>query len=337
MTFLYNRWYAAAWVEEIGEKPIGRTILDESITFYRTAKGDFVALASACPHRFAPLYFGDIVGDNIKCRYHGLQFGPDGTCVHSPDGSKPPKARVKSYHVLEKDDMLWIWMGGQEPTSDISPTLSQLLDLGYGERVHGYLPVDCNYILVADNLVDYAHTSHLHPSFATDGAIEYPKGTYRQEGECIYAEYLSPDSAPGSFLAGMSGMSGNTDQWSTIRWEPAAFINIDAYVTGVGRPKTEGISVRISNLITPETRTRTHYFWAASRNFKLEDKGISEMMRFGIQDVFEKEDRWMLEGQQKMTKGTDFWSLKPLLLPQDRHQGMTTRVLQNLIVGQANQ
>jgi vanillate O-demethylase monooxygenase subunit len=78
MKYLREAWYAASWSEEITAKPIGLTMLDEPLVFYRNAAGQPIALSDTCPHRFAPLHLGKVNGDVITCPYHGLQLGADG-------------------------------------------------------------------------------------------------------------------------------------------------------------------------------------------------------------------------------------------------------------------
>ena len=93
--FLRNTWYAAAWSGELAEQPIARTMLGQKLVLYRRADGAAVALGDVCPHRFAPLHQGNVIGDAIECPYHGLRFGPAGTCTHNPHGGAvPPTARI---------------------------------------------------------------------------------------------------------------------------------------------------------------------------------------------------------------------------------------------------
>ena len=83
---------------------------------YRQGNGEVVALEDRCPHRFAPLSRGHIVGGNrIQCPYHGLEFDKTGACVLKPHGNKniPSRARVKNYPVTEKHKAIWVWMGDQ--------------------------------------------------------------------------------------------------------------------------------------------------------------------------------------------------------------------------------
>jgi nitrite reductase/ring-hydroxylating ferredoxin subunit len=103
--YLRNAWYVAAWSDDIGDDAlVARTIMDEPIVLYRKAAGGVAAIEDRCAHRFAPLSMGKIVGgDRIQCPYHGLEFDGSGACVKNPHGTKsiPPRARVKSYPIIE--------------------------------------------------------------------------------------------------------------------------------------------------------------------------------------------------------------------------------------------
>lgn len=84
MQFLQNIWYVAAHGSELKEEQLTRRILDNPVLLYRKQDGTIAAISNICPHRFAPLDRGLRFGDTIECPYHGLQFGPDGTCVLNP-------------------------------------------------------------------------------------------------------------------------------------------------------------------------------------------------------------------------------------------------------------
>ena len=113
-TYLRNVWYVAAWDHEVpADRPLARTILGERLVFFRDADGRPQALFDRCPHRFAPLSMGKVVDGCIQCPYHGLQFGGDGACTRNPHGSGliPKAAQVRSYPVVERWSVLWIWIG----------------------------------------------------------------------------------------------------------------------------------------------------------------------------------------------------------------------------------
>src|SRR5262245_21317785 len=82
--FLRNQWYTAATSAELGEKPLGRTICDEPLVIFRGEGGKVAVLTDRCPHRKAPLSSGDVLGNDIRCGYHGIRFAADGACTQVP-------------------------------------------------------------------------------------------------------------------------------------------------------------------------------------------------------------------------------------------------------------
>jgi phenylpropionate dioxygenase-like ring-hydroxylating dioxygenase large terminal subunit len=72
--FLRNSWYVVAWTHELGEKPIGIRVLDESIVIFRDGDGRPAVLEDRCAHRHFPLSLGCPVASGIQCGYHGPLF-----------------------------------------------------------------------------------------------------------------------------------------------------------------------------------------------------------------------------------------------------------------------
>ena len=96
--FLVNRWYVAAQSDELGSRPLGRSVLGDPIVLYRDSSGTAVALEDRCVHRQAPLSLGEVVGDTLQCTYHGLCYDQTGMCVGVPgQNTVPPGARVRAY------------------------------------------------------------------------------------------------------------------------------------------------------------------------------------------------------------------------------------------------
>jgi phenylpropionate dioxygenase-like ring-hydroxylating dioxygenase large terminal subunit len=100
--YLRNAWYVAGWSNEINAQPIARTFLDEPVMLYRASNGALVALEDRCCHRGMPLSLGEVVGGT-------------GRCVDIPNQTHiPATAKVRSFPIAEKDDLVWIWMGEPE-------------------------------------------------------------------------------------------------------------------------------------------------------------------------------------------------------------------------------
>src|SRR5687768_3923997 len=107
-----NAWYLAAWAREVSTKPLARRICNEPVVLFRTLDGQASALIDSCAHRGAPLSLGTVVEQGIRCNYHGVVFAASGECRSIPNQDViPPQARVKRFPLVERDQMLWVWIG----------------------------------------------------------------------------------------------------------------------------------------------------------------------------------------------------------------------------------
>ncbi len=110
--FPLNAWYAAAWGHEVGRALSPRKICNRDMVLYRKEDGTVAALEDACWHRLLPLSLGRLDGDTVICGYHGLAFDGTGRCTHMPaQRTINPSARVRSYPVVERHRLLWVWPG----------------------------------------------------------------------------------------------------------------------------------------------------------------------------------------------------------------------------------
>jgi phenylpropionate dioxygenase-like ring-hydroxylating dioxygenase large terminal subunit len=163
--YLKNAWYAAALSTEVeGAALFHRKILDTSIMVYRLADGSPVALHDRCPHRFAPLHMGKRDGDEVSCFYHALKFNAGGICTHNPhgNGNIPDGAKVRTFPLSEQYGFIWIWMGDAPADLSKLPDFSEL-DNGSPNAVgYTYMPMNANYELIIDNVMDLSHIDHVH-------------------------------------------------------------------------------------------------------------------------------------------------------------------------------
>src|SRR5438552_1694677 len=94
---------------------------DEPIVLFRDSAAKAAALADRCCHRSAPLSMGKVVEAGLECGYHGLTFDGAGHCVRIPGQRQIPEdACVRSYPVVEKDQLVWLWMGGADKADPAS-------------------------------------------------------------------------------------------------------------------------------------------------------------------------------------------------------------------------
>ena len=307
--FLRNCWYVAAFDHEVGQAPFGRTILGEPIVLYRKSDNAVAALADSCCHRALPLSMGTVIGDRLRCGYHGLAFAADGNCVEVPGQSTvPPGAAVRSYPVTERYNWIWVWMG--------DPALADpaLLPDWHWVGAEGWatvqgnggapLPMACNYELISDNLFDITHLSYVHAtSIGTDAIVDFPCKTERLE-RSVRMTRLVKDRPAAPFYQWCGKFKGNVDRWLITTIDMPSFIVNHAGCVDTGTDMREGhrdhgVEFKVLNAITPETETSTLYFYAHARNFGLDDEEVEEKFRTNFTQVF-LEDKAILEAQQAM-------------------------------------
>src|SRR5262245_60969560 len=153
--FLLNCWYMAGWSHEVPEGgTLARRLVDLPLVFYRMSGGKPAALIDRCPHRFAPLSRGKVMGDNLRCGYHGLTFDKNGTCVHNYfAGPTPPSAKVRAFPVVERDHIIWLWPGDPAAADPAQiPSFPAHDDPSY-DYIWGRSYVPAHFELVTDNLM----------------------------------------------------------------------------------------------------------------------------------------------------------------------------------------
>jgi phenylpropionate dioxygenase-like ring-hydroxylating dioxygenase large terminal subunit len=307
--FLRNGWYSAIWSRELKEKPVGKTFLNEKVVLFRNDRGEVGALEDRCCHRAAPLSLGEISGATLACGYHGLQFDVNGKCVHVPGQADVPSgAKVRSYPVYEKNNVVWIWMGeaAKADTTKI-PDMPWLSDPKWS-TTPGNLHVKSNYQFIIDNLLDLTHVSYVHKKTLAGDPREAttPTKTERLNDGVRVGRWMI-DFVPPPLFAKAGNFTGKVDRWQHATWHPPGIVYLDVGCakTGTGAPqgdRSQGISIWSSHLITPETEHSSHYMFCFARDFSLDDQEVSKMLFEGSKATF-LEDVEFLEAVQTNREG----------------------------------
>ena len=311
--FLRNAWYVGAWGTEVGrQKLLRRTLLNEPVVFYRKEDGTPVALEDKCAHRHAPLSAGKLVGDAVQCPYHGLEYDETGDCVRVPGQSSiPPGCRVKSYPVVERYQWVWIWMGDPALANPDDIEDFHWMDDPEWRAKGELLPLEANYKLLVENLLDLSHLTFIHATtLGTDKVAETPMKHERGDKHVTVTRWVM-NSPPPPFFQKAGGFAPDelVDRWQIITWTPPAFVRLDvgAAKAGTGAPegdRSQGFTMRNLNAITPETDKTTHYFWAQAHDFRIDEPWITDLLVQNVHTAF-MEDLWIIKLQQEnMETGT---------------------------------
>lgn len=314
--FLKNAWYAAMWAHELPlATPISKTFLNEHVVLFRKRDGTPVGLEDRCCHRAAPLSLGECEDDGIRCGYHGLKFDATGSCIDIPGQAQiPPGATVRAYPIVQRWNMVWIWMGNPVEADDRTiPQYFWLDDLNW-KATTGYIPMRGNYQLLIDNLLDFSHVTYLHKNTlsADPEEAKVPVKVERGERSVAVSRWIFGHDAPPLF-AKAGNFEGKVDRWQTTTWLAPSTLAFDvgcanANTGAVDGDRSQGISIWSTHMITPETDTTTHYHWAYVRDFALDDDKMTNILHDGAKATFE-EDVEMIEAQQKRLGCIDFEGL----------------------------
>lgn len=297
-----EQWYCAAFAEEVTRQPLARTLCDRQIVLYRSEAGVPVALTDRCIHRQAPLSRGQLIGDNIECPFHGIQFAPDGTCRDIPcQGNVPREVRVRSYPVTERDGHIWIWMGEARPDAALIPDMHWLTDPSL-TAVHGFFHIRSNYLPALDNLLDDSHLSFVHrKSIGTPKIVKAPLEVESGDNWLGFTRWTL-DTPPSAMHAKAGGFTTNVDRWFIVRYikPTTVLIDVGSAPVGSGAPqgdRSKGISLFSNGTVTPSTSNTCYYFWHTARTFGLDDADLSTLLQREMTVTF-TEDVEILEAAQ---------------------------------------
>ena len=307
-TFPLNAWYAAAWGHEIKRELTPRTVCGKDVVLYRRTDGQVAALEDACWHRLVPLSLGRLVGDDVQCGYHGIQFNSAGRCTFMPaQKTINPSACVRAYPVIERHRLVWIWPGDPALADPAKMPDFHWNDgtewVGEGGTYYG---LKCDYRLIIDNLMDLTHETYVHAgSIGHDAITDTPFDVTHTDRIVTMTRWML-DIEPPPFWARQLGKPGHVDRWQIIRFEAPSTIVGDVGVApvGTGAPqgdRSQGVNGAFLAAITPETEKTCHYHWNFVRLFHREDAELTRRIQLahvnegkGLYD----EDVVFLEAQQ---------------------------------------
>jgi len=303
--FLKNCWYVAAFSNELTRALRPFRLLGERVVLYRREDGAPVALEDACPHRKLPLSMGRLKGDEVECGYHGLTFDCEGVCTRVPGAEKIPHvAKVRSYPLVERYGMVWIWMG-EKALADPAKifVVEHFDDPEWGRTTGDSMQVACDYRYVTDNLLDPSHVAWVHQSSFGNAACEdTPVQTHALEGGVLVSRWMR-DVEVAPFYRPYLKFSGNCDrkQHYEVRYPSHAIIRAIFVPAGTGGDEKElhkDVFLMDSyNFMTPVDEKTTHYFWFQQRNFAPGDEKVSASFAVSVRAAF-LEDKSVLEAVQ---------------------------------------
>lgn len=170
---LKNMWYVAALSSGVGKSGMKSVeMLGEPVVLFRDSEGKTHAIRDICPHRGIPFSHGRVVGNTVECPYHGWKFSGDGVCREIPslcEGQNLDctKIKVKSYSVLERQGLIWVFMGekGFDPAKAPEPPLLRAMPMDVKPSLVEIATFQCHVDHAVIGLMDPAHGPYIHKSW----------------------------------------------------------------------------------------------------------------------------------------------------------------------------
>ncbi len=200
----------------------------------------------------------------------------------------------------------------------------------------GYIRGTGHYQLFVDNILDLSHTDFLHPDTLGGGSITRTPGEVEERPDGIIAMSWRPmNEVPIPLALGrLPPGVDRVDIWTEVEWSAPGVIKLVAGAVPTGAPREQGGNSINVHIFTPETASTSHYFFASTRDFRLDDAALNEETRRTRQHIFETEDEPMIAAQQERIGDADFWSLRPALLKIDKGAVLVRRRMDALIAAE---
>jgi phenylpropionate dioxygenase-like ring-hydroxylating dioxygenase large terminal subunit len=171
---LRRYWHPVAAEDDVGDAPVGTTLLGEHIVLFRS-EGSVHAFKDLCAHRGAKLSLGHLNGGRIVCPYHGFTYDHTGSCVYIPSQPRdaqriPARLALQRYRCAVSCGLVWVAL--DEPVADL-PTFPEFEDPRF--RVHLAFRQfwAASAARFTENATDFSHFPYVHPG--TLGDPEHPE------------------------------------------------------------------------------------------------------------------------------------------------------------------
>ena len=305
--FIKNTWYVAASSDEVNDKPLGRKICNERMVFFRNAENKVAALEDFCPHRGAPLSLGFTKGGNVVCGYHGLAVDCIGHAAAMTGQNTAQFPKVRNYPAVERYGFIWVWTGDAQKADESKIPVMHWYNNPEWAYGGGMYHINCNYLLMIDNLMDLTHETYVHASSIGQAEIEEePVKTSFDEYTVCTSRHMTNIKAPPFWQQALTaqGLPADelVDRWQVCKFSLPTHVMIDVGVAVAGKGGYEAdqqfkAASTVVDFITPESETSMWYFWGMARKFKPNDAKVTDQIRQGQGGIF-GEDLQMLERQQ---------------------------------------
>jgi phenylpropionate dioxygenase-like ring-hydroxylating dioxygenase large terminal subunit len=193
-----EHWYIAARVDEVGRRPLGRTVLAEPLVLFRDADGRPAALLDRCLHRNMALSAGRLVGGCLECPYHGWRYDRLGRCTTIPALADPQAVPalppLRAYRAVDSDGYVWVFLGDGLPAGGPFrfPHLGEPGWTTFRMRTR----FSASAFACLENFLDCPHTVFVHRGWFRTADPQPLAARVRRWSDRVEAEFVDEPRAP---------------------------------------------------------------------------------------------------------------------------------------------
>jgi phenylpropionate dioxygenase-like ring-hydroxylating dioxygenase large terminal subunit len=157
---MLDHWHPVISSRALSRKPVGVQLAGRHLCLFRQSSGQVAAVEDVCPHRRLKLSYGTVVGDRIRCQYHGWTFDACG------NGESPssPKMHTCTESFDTREAHRYVWVKSRNTNADFPDfDIDGYYNLGTFQHV-----VPAPLQLTVDNFTEIEHSGTVHNTFGYD-------------------------------------------------------------------------------------------------------------------------------------------------------------------------
>lgn len=166
-------WHIIAFSQELALGDVkSLNYFNHEFVLFRGENGEAAVLDAYCPHLGAHLAGtgSTVVGNTIRCPFHGWQYDKTGACTVIPYAKKIPekaKSALKSWPIVEKSGFIALWydLEGGEPNWQL-PDIPEWNTEDWGDWRFNRQRIKSHGREIIENIVDVGHFPSVHGGHA---------------------------------------------------------------------------------------------------------------------------------------------------------------------------
>jgi phenylpropionate dioxygenase-like ring-hydroxylating dioxygenase large terminal subunit len=251
---MLDHWQPVVRSADLRNRPRGVIVAGQPVALFRTSTGHAAAVSDVCPHRRLKLSAGEVVGDRIRCKYHGWTFDACGN-GESPGAPKLTTCTT-SFDVREEHGLVWM------KSTHSNPEFPLIETPGYFPLAVLQHEIPAPLELAVDNFNEIEHSGTVHDTFGYDlEKMHEVKVRIESTDDSVHVMNVGPTKRiPWLYALPLGIRQGDLfhDHWTT-RFSPVHSV-FDHWWTDAADTSERRVRWRIYIFFVPQDERSTRIF-----------------------------------------------------------------------------